>query len=466
MANTIQESSIEQTDSETSESQNWAIVGGGMLGLYLAMKLARAGQSVTLYEAAPEIGGLASPWQLEDVTWDRHYHVTLLSDSWLRKLLSEVGLEKEIRWVETKTGFYTNGKHYSMSNNLEFLTFPPLSLMEKFRLGWTIFYASKLKNWKRLEKIPVTDWLKKISGKSTFEKMWLPLLKAKLGSAFNKVSAAFIWSYISRMYEARRTGLKKEMFGYVPGGYARILKTLEQELTNLGVEVRTGAKISEIGNRPDGKVEVKLLKGHSETHDKLVATVPSNVFARICPNLTEEEQQRHQGIDYLGIICSSLLLKKPLEGYYVTNITETWVPYTAVIEMTTIVDPQELNGHHLVYLPKYITAEDPAWKLSDEEVKEQFLAALGKMYPHIDPQEDVLAFQTSRVKNVMALPTLSYSEKLPPMVTSLPNVWAVNSAQILGGVLNVNETLALADRAWNELMTPEISSAEHCQTTR
>ncbi len=160
--------------------ESWAVVGGGMLGLATAWRLAQSGARVTLLEAAPQLGGLTSCWSLGDVTWDRFYHVTLLSDTRLRALLDEIGLEKEIRWVTTRTGFYSNGKLHSLSSSLEFLKFPPLSLLQKFRLGGTIFYASKLRDWQALEKIPVADWLRRLSGRSTFEKIWLPLLKAKL----------------------------------------------------------------------------------------------------------------------------------------------------------------------------------------------------------------------------------------------------------------------------------------------
>ena len=65
-----------------------------MLGMTLAHRLAQQGQRVTLCEAAPQLGGLASAWTLGDVVWDRHYHVTLLSDTHLRALLDEIGLEK------------------------------------------------------------------------------------------------------------------------------------------------------------------------------------------------------------------------------------------------------------------------------------------------------------------------------------------------------------------------------------
>src|SRR5262245_47193419 len=106
-----------------STSERWAIVGGGFLGMTLAHRLGRSGKRVTLFEGAEHLGGLASAWSLGDIVWDRHYHVTLMSDLHLRALLDEIGLAEEMEWVETKTGFYTDDQLYSMSNTLEFLKF-------------------------------------------------------------------------------------------------------------------------------------------------------------------------------------------------------------------------------------------------------------------------------------------------------------------------------------------------------
>ena len=140
----------------------WAVVGGGFMGMTIAHKLAKQGQEVTLIEASDRLGGLADAWELsEGITWDRHYHVTLMSDTYTRELLTELRLEDKIKWVETKTGFYTDDHLYSMSNSLEFLLFPPLDLLSKFRLGATIFGASKIRNWRKLEQVPVETWLRR-----------------------------------------------------------------------------------------------------------------------------------------------------------------------------------------------------------------------------------------------------------------------------------------------------------------
>ena len=446
-------------------SPRWGIVGGGMLGMTLAYRLAQRGQQVTLFEAADHLGGLADAWTLGDITWDRHYHVTLLSDQYLRGILNELQLEDDMEWVETRTGFYTDGVLHSMSNSLEFLRFPPLGLIDKLRLGATIFYASKIKDWKRLETIPVTDWLRRLSGRRTFEKIWLPLLKAKLGESYQRASAAFIWSIIARMYAARRTGLKKEMFGYARGGYAHMLERFARALEDEGVDVRLNHVAQRVQPMDDGRVQIESVDGETQIVDHAVLTVPSPVISKLCPDLTDNEHGLLNGIEYQGIVCASALLKRPLADYYVTNITESWVPFTAVIEMTALVDPQHFGGRSLVYLPKYVAPDDPTFERSDADIETEFLSALERMYPHFR-KDDVLAFRVSRVPHVLALSTLDYSRKLPSMVTSMPNVFAVNSAHIVNGTLNVNETIRLAEEAIDGVLIPNVSVTNRTNATR
>lgn len=430
----------------TSNPERWAVVGGGILGMTLALRLSQRGKQVTLFEGAPHFGGLASAWQLGDVTWDRHYHVTLLSDSRLRALLSELGLESDMQWRITRTGFFTGGRLYSMSDALEFLRFPPLGLIGKFRLGMTIVYASRLTDWKKLERIPVAEWLEKLSGRATFRQIWLPLLRSKLGENYTRVSAAFIWATIQRLYAARRSGIKREMFGYLPGGYARILDALAVRLREAGVELRPGMPAESVVPVQGGGLDVRFAGGASERFDSVAVTTPAPVAAALCRGLEEDEATRLRGIEYQGIVCASLLLRRKLSDFYVTNITDPGLPFTGVIEMTALVDPGEFGGRALVYLPRYVPEGDPMFSMPDQEVRELFMQGLQRMHPGLR-QEDVLHFGISRVKNVFALPTLNFSSRLPPMTTSVPGLHVVNSAHIVNGTLNVNETIRLAEDA-------------------
>jgi protoporphyrinogen oxidase len=427
-----------------SASRRWGIVGGGMLGLTLAHRLASHGDRVTVFEAAPYLGGLASAWSLDGVIWDRHYHVTLLSDTHLRRLLFELGLEQDMRWVETRTGCYSGGELHSISNGLEFLRFPPLALIDKLRLGGTILYGSKVRNWQRLEDVPVEDWLTTWSGRRTFERLWLPLLRAKLGESYRDSSAAFIWATIQRLHAARRTGFKREMFGYVPGGYARILERFAEVLGAEDVEFRLGAAVASIEG--DGtRARVREQDGTTHVFDGVVLTANTSVAARLITGLDDAERAGLEAIRYQGIVCASLLLERPLSPYYLTYITDE-APFTAVVEMSNLVDRRHFGGHSLVYLPKYCNRDDPTAHMSDVEIEDAFLGGLERMYPGFS-RADVACFRVSRVREVFAIPTLGYSKRVPPMATSVPGVHLVTSAQIVNGTLNVNETVGLAERA-------------------
>jgi protoporphyrinogen oxidase len=191
--------------------------------------------------------------------------------------------------------------------------------------------------------------------------------------------------------------------------------------------------------------------GATRTFDRVAVTLAAPLASRVCTCLKPDEREALAAIEYQGIICASLLLPHALANYYVTNITDTWVPFTAVIEMTALVDPAMLKGNALIYLPKYLASSDAAFATPDADIQEQFLSALMRMYRGFSPS-DVRAFKLSRVRYVLPISTVGYSDRLPPVSTSLPELFTVNSAHIVNGTLNVNETVDLANRTARELL--------------
>jgi protoporphyrinogen oxidase len=431
--------------------KHWGIIGGGIMGMTLALRLTQKGHKVTIIESASKPGGLTGSMQMGGITWDRFYHVILMSDLHTREIIKEVGLEDDFKWVETKTGFYSGGKLYSMSNVFEFLKFPPIGLIGKFRLGLTIIAASLIKDWKRMERIPVEKWLTRWSGRNVFDKIWLPLLKAKLGNQYKETSASFIWTTIQRMYAARRSGLKKEMFGYVTGGYDKINTSFAKKLEDSGVNFILNARVTNVAGDDSGKMRVDTGSG-IHLFDEVISTLSSDLSIKIAPSLSTEEIKKHEAIKYLGIVCPSVLLKAPISPYYVTNITDTWPPFTGIIEMTALVDPAELANRTLVYLPKYVEPDNDLFSKSDSELREYFLKPLFKMYPRLS-EDDVIHFNVASARRVFALPSLQYSEKLPPVKTSLTGYYIINSAQIINGTLNVNETIQVAENKLAEILS-------------
>jgi protoporphyrinogen oxidase len=430
----------------------FGIVGGGLLGMTAAWNLVKAGHRVTIFEGADRCGGLAAPWELGGVVWDRHYHVTLHSDAALRALLSELGLANELRWIKAKTGFYVDGVMYPFSDALDYARFPPLSPWQKVRLAATILKASRIVDWRPLERITAVEWLTRQCGRDTVERIWMPLLRAKLGPNAERASAAFIWAIVARMYAARKTQTKRELFGYVRSGYERTLRTFEQRLVERGVEIQTSCRVDRVEPLPEG-IGVATASGTSRFDRVLVTLVPP-LAARLCPTLTVEERSLCSGVEYQGIICASLLTQTSLTPYYITNIADGTLPFTAVIEMTALVDRQEMGGNALIYLPKYVTPDDPAFRLDDRAIEESFVSALERMHRTFT-RKDVRAIRISRVPYVFPIPTLDYSRRLPPIRTATPGLFTASSAHIVNGTLNVNETVKLANS-----LTPVLTAQE------
>jgi protoporphyrinogen oxidase len=252
------------------------------------------------------------------------------------------------------------------------------------------------------------------------------------------------------MYAARRTGSKRELFGYVRGGYRRTLQRFESELRRRGVEIRTASPIRRVEPRGNG-IEI-VGESQSQYFDRAIVTLAPPLAARLCPTLTEDERARCLGVEYQGIVCASILADAPLTPYYITNIADASIPFTAVIEMTALVDRAELGGKSLIYLPKYVPVKDSAFALEDETIETTFMSALERMHPAFR-RSAVRAFRVSRVPYVFPIPTLGYSHRLPPIRTATPGLFMASSAHIVNGTLNVNETVALANR-----VTPELTA--------
>ncbi len=427
-----------------TRTMDYGIVGGGILGMALALRLVEAGHTVTIYEAAPNIGGLAGPGTIGDVTWDRFYHVTLQSDTALLSLMGELGLVDDMQWRPTGTGLFHDGTLHPVSTAMDYLRLPTLGMASKVRIGATVLKAAHTSDWQALEQMTAEAWLTKWSGARAYESFWKPLLRAKLGNRHDEVSAAFIWAIMQRLYAARRANMKQDLFGYLPGGYARTLERFASVLESRGVSIRTSTRVETITT--DGGRPVAHLADGTVSHDRIVVTLPSPIASAIIPALDADERRRHEAIAYQGIVCPSLLLDRPLSDYYVTNITDSSSPFTGIIEMTALVDRAEFGGRSLVYLPQYVPPDDQLFTVSDGEILDQSIAALSRMYPSFD-RSQVVAGAVGQARHVLPLSTVGYSQRLPPMRTSVDGVFVVNSAHIVNGTLNVNETVELVGRS-------------------
>ncbi len=419
------------------------IVGGGLMGLCLAHRLSTQGHVVKVFEAAPQLGGLATHQDFGSFTWDRFYHVILPTDKELLGFIDDIGLTPAMRWNKTLTGYYVDRTTHSLSTPLEYLKFPVLSLWSKIRLALTILYCSRIDDWKKLEQIPLEDWLIAKSGKATFTKMWQPLLLAKLGENYRRVSAVFIWSYIKRMFSARDSGAKNEQLGHVSGGYKAVFDRVSEQVQANGGSVLTSTPVSSIDPASGGGVSITASEG-SERFDKVICTGPVNVVEKIAaPSLLNVTKKSE--VEYLGVACGVAITKKPLTPYYVLNLADDRIPFTGVIGMSSVVDPSETAGYHLTYLPKYVLSTDPLLQKSEEDLKPDFEQGLLTLFPDLG-KNDIVDLRVFKAIKVQPLQVVGYSELIPSWETQHSDFFILNTSQFVNNTLNNNEVVSLVSK--------------------
>lgn len=412
-----------------------AIVGGGIMGITLAYYLARSGVSVDVFEASATLGGLAGPLTLPDgVEVDRFYHAILASDAHLSELLSELGIADQVRFKETRTGFYYNQAIYSMNNIVEFLKFPPLGWIDRFRLGVTVLAAQRVKDWQELEGVSVEEWLLRLSGKNTYQNIWRPMLAAKFDGDFTNVPATWIWSRLVRVKSTRQGASQKEGAGHIIGGYITLIKAMAQRIEAAGGRIHLQTPVQEVVMEGGAATGVRLATG-VQPFDAVVVTSQTPIFKRLIPAAPQSYRDFLDKTDYLGIVCPLLVLDRPLTGYWTLNITDERIPFTGVIETTTYIDPAYVGGHHLVYLPKYTAPGSKLITQSDDEIRAMWLENLRAMFPDFDVAS-VRYFLVHRERYVEPLHGLNSTHLIPAVATPVHRLFLVTTAQIYPALTN------------------------------
>jgi protoporphyrinogen oxidase len=360
--------------------------------------------------------------------------------------LDGLGLTPRIRWTESRSGFFKDGRTVSFSSTKDFLRFPFLTLWQKFRLGTGIFRGAHARSSDALACVSASAWLKNIFGARVADLFWDPLLRSKLGEARHEAPASFIAATIRRLNEARGGANKKERMGYVQGGYAAVLEAARIKLADTGADIRLGMPVRGLHSR--GSSVVLETPAGSEEFDRALLAVPDPEIRRILEGSAGKRPETGSGAesgggDQLGIVCVLLVLRRSLTPYYVLNLLDTSLPFTGVIEATNVIPPEAFGGRRLAYLPKYVTPEDPVRTAPDEDILRDFLGGLKRIIPDLEPDE-ILHARVFRDDDVMPLPRLRAGAEPVDYRTPWPGVFRANASLLRDDTLNNNAILKIA----------------------
>lgn len=392
------------------------IIGGGFAGLAAAHKL-RNSHEVVIVEKDRYLGGMASSYKINDYYIERYYHHIFQSDNEILQLIEELGFDGRLEWLRGSTGYFVDGKAYSMNTPLEILQFPPLSIIDIMRLGLLVVRAKFIKDTEPYDDITAADWIKKISGFSVYKNFFAPLLASKFGSNAERVSAAWL---LGRIQIRSNRGTDGEKLGYIRGGFGLLINALEKSIVDSGGVIKTDCSVSKIVIENNAVCGV-VADGNLIECDAVISTVAPDVLDVI----TGKDLDIHNmiaGIRYQGTACALFGLKKKLmDDIYWLNIKAD-VPFGAIIEHTNFL-PLSDYGDHLVYVTAYFQdASDPLWKQDEEEVINSYISGLESMFPGFS-RDDVKWTKIYRRLDTAPVYETGYKSKVLPIQTSISGLY-------------------------------------------
>jgi protoporphyrinogen oxidase len=208
-----------------------AIIGAGYAGMAAAYDLCKAGQDVTIFEAATTAGGLAGGFKEPHWDWsvEKFYHHWFASDKHMLGLIEELGWSDQVLFPRPYTVLLHKDKWYPFDSILNALLFPGLGFgFNKLRFGLLGLYLRLTNNWQPLEKYTVEKWMRRWAGNHVYETMWQPLVIGKFGPYYQDVNMAWMWARL----KARTTRL-----GTFKGGFQAFADRFAEHLRGLGVEI-------------------------------------------------------------------------------------------------------------------------------------------------------------------------------------------------------------------------------------
>jgi protoporphyrinogen oxidase len=422
------------------------IVGGGILGTVLALRLQQAGARVTLLERGPSLGGLAGAFDFAGHRVDRFYHVIVPSDERMLGLVDELGLQDDLSFSPVGVGFHVDGQMYPFNGVGDFARFPPLSPLGRARLAWFVAQCQLRKDYSKLENVSLERWLRRHCGRRVVERIWRPLLNSRFDSQHDELPATYLWARTNRMRSARTSQGSGETMGCLRGGHERLIEAAAARAVQLGVDVRVSAGVEGLVFE-DGRVAGVVVDGEAERFDLTLATLQPPALARLLPDelngLLDAYPQR-----FLGVVCLILKLRRSLLPYYSVNICDE-TPMTTVVETSHVVGTDHTDGLTLAYLPKYCEASSETFRADDRTIYQRFTAMLRKLVPDFT-EEDIVDWTVQRAPLVEPVHARGHAPRTAPIWPAVEGLGLASASQVYPRLLNGDSIVGLAEQVAGE----------------
>jgi protoporphyrinogen oxidase len=444
-----------------------AVLGAGVCGLVAAHRLARAGHAVDVYERWPGLGGQAATLDLGDGhRLERYYHHLFTSDRHIADLFAELGMADAIEWRPSSVAFFARGALHPFVTPLDLLRFRPLSPVARVRMGVAVLALQRLASDRGpYERVTARAWIERRMGRQAWEEVWGPLLRGKFGERADRIAMVWLWSKLRLRRSVSGEDVRQERLGYPRDSWEPLFEALARSVCDRGGRVltdRPAARVTRAGSGfavsagPPGSFR----RGHDprafdagagETYDRVLATVPNDVFERLldpalAAEVGEEYLARTRAIEYFAALCLLLELDRRFQPYYWTNVADRALPFVGLIEHTNFVEPERYGGRRFLYVANYLPHGHELLELDAEALLARYEPGLRAVNPafsrdwvrrswrHVEPAAQPIV-------------TVGYGDRIPPLRTPAAGLVLANTTQVYPEDRGTNYAVRLGDQA-------------------
>lgn len=413
-----------------------AVLGAGPMGLAVAYQLVKDGRKPVIFEADDRVGGMAACFDFGGLSIERYYHFHAISDHAFFQVLKELGIEEQMKWVETKMGYYYRGEVQPWGNPVALLKFRGLSLSAKFRYGLHAFLSTKRDDYKPLDNVEASGWIRRWVGEEAWEVLWRRLFDYKFYEYSNNLSAAWIWSRIRRIGRSRYN-IFREKLGYLEGGSDTLLHAMRDAIIAGGGELRLSTPVQKVVME-GGVVKGIQSNGEFLPFNKVISTIPLPYVPSVMPDLPPNLLSAYKRANYVAVVCVIAKLKKAVTTNFWLNTNDPDMDIPGVVEYTNL---RPLD-QHIVYVPFYVPGEHPKYQEPNEVFIDKVKRYLMKVNPALTA-DDFIDVRASRYRYAQPVCDPGYLSHLPPIELPIKGLLVADTSYYYPEDRGISESIDL-----------------------
>jgi protoporphyrinogen oxidase len=376
-----------------------AILGGGLTGLTCAYYAQRAGLHATVFEATESSGLLSRRFGAAEQDLDCFHHPISRHDLALCGLLAELGLLHRMVWREVETGVYRDGRVRA----IEASDFPPLRGLpgwDRMRAGLASVLCRRwLQSESELHRTSASAWLARYYGVRTYESVWMPLLFAHFGADAEEVPAFVVSRFLRGLLAERR-----ELRGYLLGGYGALCARLREVLGDGGSAVRFATPVRGVQIEPGG-VAVAT-DGGIESFDAAISTLAIPDLAKLASSQLLSALPQSD-VEQRAVLSAVALLRRPAALPYRVVDLDGSLGFEQVICSSELLPAAATQPFFPVYLVRHCAGHGEQYRAPDSEIAAAAACALARLDPGLerDAVDSIRVFRAPHVDPVWRLGT-------------------------------------------------------------